>query len=101
MYMEVVIADMVQGRHDYKSLLGLHNPVVCITLSYSNTGDPVNTGFTLSRVWKKKKSKSPASTAGAGANGDHDGAGATGAAAGGGAEGGVPMTHLTTVQASA
>ena len=58
-------------------------------------GDPVSTGFTLSRVWKKKKSKSPS-------NGDHG----NGAGAGGGVEDGVPMTqlidqHSKTVEASA
>lgn len=64
-------------------------------------GDPVATGFTLSKVWKKKKSKSPSIPA----NGDHHNG--TGAATGGGAEGdvggaegGLPMTQLITDQHS-
>ena len=66
---------------------------------YLSLGDPVTTGFTLSRVWKKKKSKSPSTQSPA--NGAHNGAGATPAAVGGGTEGGLPMAQLTTVQASA
>ena len=56
----------------------------------------MSTGFTLSKVWKKKKSKSPSTPA----DGDHHGTGAEGGAGVSGAVGGHPMTQLITDQRS-